>query len=199
MKKILLLISVLMMSSGCDCLSEAEGFQYELRNNSATGGVDYINMITAYPLPEHRTKDFLATMILLMTAPELDGDIRVNIEHIDSNNISLFSSNFGKGYGTPFKVTVEDNNNYNSSLTDPKDVNYYTKIIAYNETIKGAYTMVKVYLRQDLEPTTAISYMIMTKPLNGASYEYVGHAFLNQLSVTSAYVGIPQPLPDILK
>ena len=196
-----------MMSSGCDCLSEAEGFQYELRNNSATGGVDYINMITAYPLPEHRTKNFLDTMILLMTNTELKTSARFNIEYMgnsnsNSNNTPLFYSGFHNrvnGVSEAINVTVEDNNNYSSSLTDPKDVNYYTKIIAYNETIEGAYTMVKVYLRQDLEPTTAISYMIMTKPLNGASYEYVGHAFLNQLSVTSAYVGIPQPLPDILK
>ncbi len=195
MKKILLLISVLIMSGGCDCTTEAEGFSYELRNDPASGGYTYISMVTAYPLPEHRTKDFLDTMILLMTKPELDDDVRVIIEHIDSNDISLFYSPFNDGVG----VTVKTNSNYSSSVVDPKDVNYYEKVITYDEILLDVYREIQIYLRQDLEPITAISYMIMTKPLNDAEYKYVGHAFLNQMSVTSAYVGIPKPLPDILK
>ena len=196
MKKILLIISVLVMSSGCclNCGVEAEGFLYELRNDSASGGYTYINMVTAYPLPEHRTKDFLGTMILLMTAPELDNDVRVNIEHIESNDISLFYSPFNYGVG----VTVKTNNNYSSSVVDPKDVNYYEKVITYDEILLDVYREIQIYLRQDLEPTTAISYMIMTKPLNGANYEYVGHAYLNQLNIKPA-AGLRKPLPDILK
>ena len=196
MKKILLLISVLVISSGCQ-KAPTEGVKYEIRNDPIWNGNAFISLGLSYQLPVHRTKDFLGTLLLYFTNPELRDNVNINIEQIDSNEVPVFYSDFKINYEA-INVTVENNNNYSSSITDPKDVNYYTKTITYDEIIEEVDTKVKIYLRQDLEPTTAISYMVMTKPLNGANYEYVGHAYLNQLNIKPA-AGLRKPLPDILK
>jgi len=200
MKKILLLISVFLISGCCDTLDSGH-FEYKLKNDPTLDEDAYIVLFVKYELPEHRNKDFLGTILLMMTKPELNHDLTIFIEYREDNGTSFLSDFGGLINDEIIEVTVDNNSSYHSSVKDPKDVNYYTKIVTYEQSRLGEEAItVQMYLRQDLEPTTAISYMIMTKPLNGKDYEYVLNTFLNQMSITSTHVDSkPSPLPDILR
>ena len=194
MKKILLLISVLIISSGC--LPEEEAFFYKLSNNSTSEEQCSISFIVSYPLPENRLKDFIGTMSLFLTKPELSNETLFSVEYNDN---AAEDGGTGTGFGYGMEVTIDNNSNFSSSITDPKDINYYTNIVTYQEQRKWVDNTVKVYLRQDqnLNPT-AVSYLIMAKPHNIDEYGYIGHAYLNQLDIKPAG-GLRKPLPDILK
>ena len=152
-------------------------------------------MVTAYPLPEHRTKDFLSTMLLIMSEPELHNEVYLALGYEGDKGTSFYSQN-----GSQMNIIFESNSNYDNNLTDPKNVNYYTNIMTFDQTMSGVEHTVQMHLRQDLNSTTTISFMTMKKSHNVTNYEYVGNVFVNQMSITPAHIGTnPKPLPDILK
>jgi len=189
MKKILLLICIFLAS--CDDEIPNEGLVYEKLNSSI--GNHYISLDINYELPQYRIDDFLGTILLFLTEPELKGFWSIRIGYEDGGN--FFTAGFGL-HGS--QAIVDNNSNYNSSITDPKDVKYYTTIIIFNDrSLAGINITLRIYLRQDLDSTT-ISYMIMIKPYETSPYEYIGHTVLNQMFILSTY-GEREPLPDILK
>ncbi len=192
MKKILLLISVLVISSGCQ-KAPTEGVKYEIRNDPIWNGNAFISLGLSYQLPVHRTKDFLGTLLLYFTNPELRSYHFFEIIYEESNTI------FDIYFGDNAQITVSDNVNYNGSVTDPKDDNYYTTIVTIADSLPVIEDTTQLHLRQDLEPTTTISLMIKAKPYKVTDYEYVGHTVLNEIVVTEGALGYARPLPDILK
>ena len=192
MKKILLLISVLMMSSGC-CEVKPEGYQYEFKNDSAWDGSAYLSLAVGYPLPEHRTKDFLATMLLILGNPELSDNAVFNIEYRQNNGNS-----FNLGFGNTLKATVSTNQSFSSTITDTKDINYYSNIVTYDQSISGEGDIMQIHFRQNID-TKTLSFMIMTKSSGDLDYIYLGNALLNKMTTHRSYSVGKSPLPDILK
>ena len=190
MKKILLLISVLLISG---CLPALEdGFRYQLKNDPAWNGNASIYFDVGYQLPEHRIKDFLGTILLYWTKPELRNFSYFMIIYEENH------THFNLSFMNNAIITVEDNSNYSDSAVDPKNVNYYKTIVTIGNSLPVIEDITQLYLRQDLDPTTAISFMIKKKPHNATDYEYVGHTVLNQLEIGAVNARV-MPLPDILK
>ena len=192
MKKILLLISVLMISSGC-CEVKPEGYQYEFKNDSAWDGSAYLSLAVGYPLPEHRTKDFLATMLLILVNPELSDNAVFNIEYRQNNGNS-----FNLGFGNTLKATVSTNQSFSPDITSPKDINYYSNIVTYDQSISGEGDIMQIHFRQNID-TKTLSFMIMTKSSGDLDYIYLGNALLNKMTTHRSYSVGKSPLPDILK
>ena len=192
MKKILLLISVLMISSGC-CEVKPEGYQYEFKNDSAWDGSAYLSLAVGYPLPEHRTKDFLATMLLILGNPELSDNAVFNIEYRQNNGNS-----FNLGFGNTLKATVSTNQSFSPDITSPKDINYYSNIVTYDQSISGEGDIMQIHFRQNID-TKTLSFMIMTKSSGDLDYIYLGNALLNKMTTHRSYSVGKSPLPDILK
>ena len=192
MKKILLLISVLMVSSGC-LKSPMDGFRYEIRNDTTWNGSSSIFFDVGYRLPEHRTKDFLDTLLIYWTKPELMDYTLFHITYETNNTL------FNIYFGARAQITVSKNVNHNSNITDPMDDNYYTTIVTIADSLPVIEDTTQLHLRQDLESPTAINLMIKTKPLDATEYEYIGHTVLSEISVTEGMLDSARPLPDLLK
>ena len=208
MKKILILISLCSILNGCcnDCGEITqypyEGFIYELNNNSivseATSFSDgyssnTIAIKTNYELPKNRSKDILSIIILFFNNPELSDNMDVHFAYDDNTKINIYKT-FYDYNGT----TVNINSNYDPLIIDPMDTNYYTTTLTFYVEWLGLMNKAQIHLRQELEPTTKISYMITAQPFKDQPYEYIAHTMLENLDVRPTN-GTKQPLPDILK
>ncbi len=194
MKKFLLLISVLIMSSVCclGCEEVSTESRYELRGDYETNKFAGIILRVDYQLPEHRTKDFLETILIIMSKPELYNKAGISIGFKEDNGTRLYSSP-----SSPTQATVDNNSNYSIDATDLKNSNYYTHVISYDNIISEGKEVVQLYLRQTLEQPTTISFMTMKKSRDATNYTYVGNTLVNEM--TTIHAESQQPLPDILK
>lgn len=195
MKKILLLISVLVIS-GCCCVEPYDewGYEYQVRNDSSSDGYAFISLNVGYELPEHRVNDFLGTLLLILADPELNSNAYFMLDY-NKNNETSFHLAFDKGV----ESTISSNGLFDPLVTDSQNIDYYTNIISFiDESISGEENIIQIHFRQHLDPTT-INFMIMTKSYNNIIYEYVGHALLKQTVTNRSYYVTPSPLPDILK
>ncbi len=207
MKKILILMCVFLNGCCLDCgvITELpyEGLIYEMSDKSIVSEAyspiatyyeaNSIALITSYELPEKHSKDFLNTVILFFTKPELSEWMDIRFGYDNKSDIQL-----SKVFFDHYDAKVSENTNYDQSVTDQKNVNYYKTTLTIYIQWLGLINKAQIHLRQDLEPTTKISYMIMGQPFVGQPYEYIGHAVLDNLNVRPTY-GTRQPLPDILK
>jgi len=202
MKKILFLLLIPIFLSSCGGEGPPpEGFGYRISNDTSTEDTSYILVLTDYELPEFRVQDFLGTIVLFLTEPELDNDRDIHIGLYDKDGkefqVDFYPSSVQCDFNNSHQVSVDNNSNFDSNVIIPTDINYYTTIITANSRWAGIERAIQLYFRQDLD-TTVISFMIRIKPDNATDYEYFGHTVLNK--ITRDLVGIAtKPLPDILR
>ena len=189
MKKILLFACFFLTS--CDTAVPTNGFLYNLTNDSESHVTDYITLITAYELPQSRVQNYLSTIVLFLTEQELKNNVDVRFGYEKNGE------GFYKSFYPSTEVEVTFNDNFDNTLIDPKDVNYYTTVLTFDDSLFGVDTKSQIYLRQD-KGSEKINYMIMTKPYKTSPFEYLGHTAISKMTSRPVH-GIKTPLPDILK
>ncbi len=208
MKKLLLLMCVILNGCCLDCGIGSNGYPqesliYQISNNPAVSEAtsfanpwdkdNFIGILTNYELPEKHTKDFLNTVILFLTTPELIDNAEIGFGYSDGDKIILRQMFYSHK-----QVTIDNNTDYNSLIEDPKNINFYTHTLTFSTKWLGIQNKVQIHLRQDLEPNMIISYLIMAQPFKGQPYEYIGHQALDTFDIQPTY-GTREPLPEILK
>ena len=184
MKKIVILVYIFLTSC---CRFPQEGFEYSISNDSREDNQDSMSLYTGYELPQSRVRNFLSTIILIWKEKELKDDMSITFRYEGNGTY------FGKIFSPDTEVDVTLNNNFDNTLTDPKDINFYTDVLGFDHYLEE----MKIYLRQN-SGSEKINYMIMKKPDNTSDFVYLGHTVVDKMSVQPKYVD-PKPLPDILK
>ena len=204
MKKILILICIFL--NGCvldpyndyfeDTVYEHYKMEYKFSDGNQYTG-NFMHIYLPYQLPTHRTKDFLGTLSLILTSPELNNNITMQIMNSIGTDVS-YDTSFHVYLNEYNKPVFNSNSNFDMSIVDPTNINYYSATITYNETWHEIKNTVQIHLRQELSHYTTIKYMVMIKPHNSTEYKYLKHTVLdNFVTEQSIYEGIP--LPSILK
>ena len=188
MKKALFLVCFFLTS----CLAPQEGFNYTMSTDSTEINLGKISFHTEYELPQSRVKNFMNTIILFLTEQELKNDIFIEFYYNGKQGDS-----FSKWFYSDTEVAVTSNGSFDSNINNPKDINYYTTILSFEESHFEVKNEMQIYLRQD-KGSEKINYMIMIKPYKASVFEYLGHTVLKEITISPAG-GSKKPLPDVLK
>ena len=195
MKKILLLACFFLTS--CNTVPPLNGFMHSLTNESESDITGRITLTTDYELPQSRIQNYLSTIVLFLTEQELKNNIDISFSYQKGYTTGNLEGYFNAYFSPSTEVEVTFNDNFDNTLTDPKDINYYTTVLTFDSFFLGVDTKSQIHLRQD-EGSTKISYMMMTKPYKTSPFEYLGHTAISKMTSSPAY-GTKIPLPDILK
>ena len=196
MKKILLLACFFLTS--CNTIPPLDGFMHSLTNDDSESHVTgSITLITDYELPESRIQNYLSTIVLFLTEQELKNNVDISFSYEKGYTTGNLEGYFYAYFRPDTEVDVTSNDNFDNTLTDPKDINYYTTVLTFDDSFLGVDTKSQIHLRQDKSSAT-ISYMMMTKPYKTSPFEYLGHTAISKMTSSPAY-GTKTPLPDILK
>ena len=191
MKKIVILVCFFLTSC---CRFPQEGFEYSISSDSGIPNQGAMLLYTGYELPQSRVRNFLSTTILIWKEKELKDDMYILFRYEGNGK------KFGKMFFSDTEVEVTLNVDFSSSLTNQKDINFYTDVLSFDYPLSEVENKMKIYLRQD-KGSEKIYYMIMNKPNkpnNTSDFVYLGHTVLDEISVQPQYID-PKPLPDILK
>ncbi len=165
-------------------------YEFSTSNDYAT---NFIDVHMDYELPEHRAKDFIKTLSIILNTPELKNTVYIQFLHYSYDGLT-----FDAYLGRDETIVADNNSDFDLLLSDPLDVNYYSLVLTYKEVWFDIENTVQIHMRQNSDAPETIRYMVMVKPHNSDEYKYLKHTMLNKLTTTVFnHEGIP--LPDILK
>lgn len=198
MKKIIsfIILSLFFILSCQNGLPENEGRMYVMHStDNYIGGS--LEIYTYFELSENRVNNFYDTLKIIFENSSNFGDIDYSFKlsfETENHYMFLFSSD-------EYSLDVIENNNFDDSITDSKNLNYYMMSVELTAHIPPTENteQCNLHLRK-LEPVNnkqTIAVMVEQKRSSG-TYEYLADFVLEGIEILPHF-GSAQATPDFLK